>query len=163
MVKSNIEPLATHQLLTDIAYDPETGEFAWMRGGSGRKSICGSVDKSTGYVRIYIHGKRYYAHRLAWYLHYGVWPDELDHRDRNRRNNRISNLRECLHSQNMKNRGLHKNNKSGIPGVRLYRGKYEARIVADGKYVHLGTFYFLDDAIAARQKALKELHGDFHA
>ncbi|MDA6380520.1 HNH endonuclease signature motif containing protein [Escherichia coli] len=67
---------------------------------------------------IMINGKAYPAHRLAWLIVYGTMPDGfIDHINRVRTDNRISNLRLVTHSENMQNRKIQKNNKSGYRGV----------------------------------------------
>lgn len=61
----------------------------------------GSKDKD-GYLRIRAYSKQYLAHRVAWYLYYGKWPDTiLDHINCNREDNRIMNLREITQKENM--------------------------------------------------------------
>lgn len=87
-----------------LNYDPETGEFSWAKTKSGRKQKVGSVSPQ-GYLRICFGGKSYMASRLAWLLHYGEDPGEMcvDHINRDRQDNRISNLRLCSHQQNSAN------------------------------------------------------------
>ena len=88
-------------------YDPETGIIT-------RKGITqplGSLHKPTGYWVIHCkdsEGKRQniYAHRLAYALYHGKdpYPLEIDHINRDRRDNRISNLRAVSKSENQHNR-----------------------------------------------------------
>lgn len=58
---------------------------------------------------------------------------------------------------------LNRRNTSGVKGVTWHKqkGKWKAFISFQGKYKHLGYFEFLDDAIAARKKAEKELYDPF--
>lgn len=80
------------------------------------------------YWSIGYKGKSRYAHRIVWEIHYGEIPDgmQIDHIDKNKRNNKISNLRLVTHKSNHQNMPMQKNNSSGITGV--YRSKYK-----DGK------------------------------
>lgn len=88
---------------------------------------------------------------------------ETDHVDRNRLNNRRSNLRRCTHQQNQFNQGLQRNNTSGVIGVRFYpqRDKYVARIKYCGKDIHLGYYAEMETAMQARNAGAVFLFGEF--
>lgn len=90
-------------------------------------------------------------------------PYEVDHKDRNRLNNRRSNLRICTHQQNRFNHNLQKNNTSGVSGVRLNkaRNKYVARIKFCGYDVHLGYYKDFESAVQARNAGADFLFDDF--
>ena len=45
-----------------------------------------------------------------------------------------------------------RNNKTGVNGVHMDRGKYRAIIYADNKKIHLGCFDTLEEATAARRQ-----------
>lgn len=70
-----------------------------------------------GYIVIGVDGITEYAHRIAWAISKGYWPNGIDHINGDRADNRISNLREVSHKENHKNRSIPKNNKSGVVGV----------------------------------------------
>ena len=92
--------LTAERLRGLLEYDGTTGVFHWK--GTGERA--GSI-QDKGYRTIEIGGRSYYAHRLAWLYTYGSWPnDELDHIDRNKDNNSISNLRDVSRSENNRNR-----------------------------------------------------------
>jgi len=85
------------------------------------------------YVKLYKNGKKTHSfiHRLIA-IHYIPNPNNypvIDHKDRNRQNNNIDNLRWCNHSQNMQNKGNNKTNTSGIKNIRFIESeklwKYE--------------------------------------
>ncbi|UOF81797.1 endonuclease [Caudoviricetes sp.] len=149
-----------------LTYDSTTGEFRWTiwRGANAKAgSIAGGTD-SKGHRQIRFEMKLYGAHRLAWVMTHGRWPDqELDHINRDRSDNRLLNLRECSHAENSKNRSIYSSNTSGIPGVSWYPklNKWVAWITSDGKRKHLGYFANIGDAAAARQSAEAEIYGDF--
>lgn len=154
------QDLLTLEEVRDILdYAPASGELRWRRRMSKRVlsgDIAGCVD-TYGYVRIIIKGKNYRAHRLGWLLTYGGWPDaELDHIDLDRSNNRLNNLREATRAQNMLNKKMYKNNKSGFIGVHFHEasGRYQAQYGRDGIVHRIGEFDTAEEASAAYQAAI---------
>lgn len=85
------------------------------------------------------------------------YPEQLDHIDRNRQNNKIENLRAATNTTNQHNASTRKDNTSGCTGVHKKNGKWQARIASFGKRIHLGVFELKQDAINAYKKA-KEIH-----
>jgi len=88
---------------------------------------------------------------------------ELDHKDRNKLNNRKENFRPATHSQNSMNKDLQSNNTSGIIGVHWYssKDKWASGIMLNRKQIHLGYYINKDDAIKARLKAEQQYFGEF--
>lgn len=90
----------------NLVYDESTGQLLFS-DKMGRKAGKVADKKTTnGYlvVRFQVCGVRraVCSHRAVWFLVNGVWPeDELDHIDKVRDNNLLSNLRECSRAQNM--------------------------------------------------------------
>ena len=79
-----------------LNYDPFTGIFKWkVRVNGGRRKVgdpAGYFGHKRGYVVITVGGKRFLAHRLAWFYHYSKWPsDIIDHRDGDTSHNWITN------------------------------------------------------------------------
>lgn len=108
-----------------------------------------------------IDSRTYYAHRLAWLYVHWCWPaEQLDHINGVRSDYRIANLREATHAQNHQNQGVRKNNTSGATGVYwdAELGKWYARIMVEGKSLHLGTFAEKSKAIEARADAKAKCH-----
>ena len=148
-----------------LDYCPTTGVFAWKardRALFSREkdwkhwnrryagSVAGNV-KPDGYCQIKIFGRSFRSHRLAWAISHGVWPENIDHINGDRGDNRLANLRSVTHAQNMKNRTKHHNNTTGLTGVSVHKatGKFVAQISVDGKRRHLGLFARMEDAHAA--------------
>lgn len=88
---------------------------------------------------------------------------EVDHIDGDGLNNQKENLRVCTHSENLKNRKIGKNNKSGLKGVSWYSRveKWVAFIEVDGKQIGLGYFLTKENAYKAYCEACIEYHGKF--
>lgn len=148
--------MTRNELLTWYTYDPETGKFfnvrAWGKKPAGREAK-GSLNAS-GYVQLALSGRPYVAHRLAWLYAYGAWPDgDIDHINRDKTDNRISNLRLVSRSENQLNRKRNRNNKSGYNGVYARDGGYTATIKLNGVRHSLGVYDTFAEARAARRGA----------
>jgi len=79
---------------------------------------------------------------------------ECDHINRNTLDNRKENLRNITHSLNMLN--ANSRSSTGQRGVSKVRGKYRARIIVNKKYIHLGLFEKLEDAVLAYKEELSK-------
>lgn len=152
------------KFLEAVDYNPESGEFKWKTTTRNRARVAGnnpSSYSSNGYLEICVGGTKVSAHKLAWHIYYGYWPNHhIDHIDGDKRNNRISNLRKSDPSINMKNRGFNKNNTTGKMGVYKSGQKWRSRIRVSGKLVNLGTYENYNDAVEARESA--EVKYKFH-
>lgn len=147
-------------LANRIDYDPITGVFMWKKyvpdqcGWWNSKyagTPAGGV-ASKGYLVISITDagrvRRVVAHRLAFYISNGRPPAcQIDHINGDRLDNRMANLREVTHAENMLNQGPRKNNKSGVVGVSWSKagGKWQA----NGPRQYIGTFSTFELAVAA--------------
>lgn len=150
------------ELLNATSYDPETGVFR-RRYAVNRRFYAGQEIGSLGghgYTVVWIRGQRILAHRLAWFYVHGKWPENtIDHINGYKRDNRIANLRDVMHAENMQNlRRRHKDNKSGFQGVIRKRGRYRAAIGTYGKTKHIGTFDTAQEAHDAYLEAKARLH-----
>ena len=78
-----------------FSYNPDTGVITRIK--SKKKNHLGVVGSVTsdGYLTIGLNYNGYQAHRIAWYLYYKEDPGDkvVDHKDGNRLNNKIENLR----------------------------------------------------------------------
>jgi hypothetical protein len=159
--------LTAERLRELLHYDPETGVFTWRvnrRGPMKAGDVAGRVHADYGYIIIGIDGGEYRANRLAFLYMEGKFPAHMaEHADRNRANNRWSNLRNATYSQNMFNIPVRAGNVSGRKGVVWSKNleKWNARIGVNKKMLHLGYFEDKDEAAHAYNKAAIAHFGDF--
>lgn len=160
--------LKREELMRLLNYDPETGEFTWKVSRTynslARAGNIAGIISTRGYKTILISGRRYYAHRLAWFYVHGKWPSiTIDHINLNKVDNRIVNLREATRSQNQANRRGY--GASGFKGAALRVKKtgiyYEASICVEGSHSYLGTFRSAEEAQAAYSKQASRSFGEF--
>ena len=168
-----------------LRYEPETGRLFWRERGQewfkgsanfSRETNCQTWNKRysgsetftricrNGYLLGTIFNAKFLAHRVAWAVHHGAWPDgEIDHANGIENDNRISNLRLATRNQNLTNRKVRSTSVTGLKGVSFHkqRGRYRAEITVAGKGVHLGLFDSAEDAAEAYRQASAKYHGKF--
>lgn len=148
-----------------LRYEPETGLLFWKiprRNCRLDRPVGGG--NSYGYIQISINYERFSGHRLAWLLSTGKWPvNDIDHKNQNKGDNRLVNLREATRSENKMNVSLQSNNKSGIQGVNfnLEKKRWQVRVKIHGISKHIGWFETLEKAKDVRLKAEKKYYGKF--
>lgn len=153
--------------LKHMNYEPETGVITWKPGRKWAKKKpgepLGCSDGGKGYRVIYIttRGKyrQFRAHRLAWLIYYGSWPDgEIDHINHDKTDNRIENLRCVPLAINQQNRGKSSRNTSGYTGVHYCTRKrgWIAQYSLSSKKIQVGKFDSAEEANDAVIKARAE-------
>jgi hypothetical protein len=144
-----------------LSYDEKTGNLFWIKNPRNKKiigDVAGALN-SEGYLHITANMKRYKAHRIAWFLSKGYWPNNyIDHINGIKTDNRISNLRVVTHRENMRNTTAYKTSKTGVKGVVLVGNSYIAKIGVNYKNVHIGSFKTLYEAKKAYEDAALKLH-----
>ena len=152
LTQARLKELYTYDKLTGIF----TSLVARGRVPKGHQTK-GSIN-AAGYCRLRVDGELHYAHRLAWLYEYGVWPTELiDHRNENKGDNRIGNLREATNAKNKQN-VTRKPASSGVVGAIAKGDKFISKIKVEGRSVHLGTFDTAEEAGKAYKTARQNLH-----
>ena len=151
-----------NDLLELFHYDEMTGmlthKLDTLRSSAGDVA---TYPHSQGYLSVLIGGKEYLAHRVIWFMKTGQWPDQVDHEDHDRSNNRWGNLRDIAGRDNQKNMSKKRSNSSGVTGVRILpSGKFSAYITVNRKQIQLGSYPEMEKAIQARKGA--ELRYGFH-
>lgn len=155
--------ISQEQLKKVMAYDASTGVFTYRidKGRHKAGNVAGWMDLH-GYLNVMLFGKFYKLHRLAWLYVYGEIPKEgLDHINRVKTDNRISNLRIACSAKNSRNkRAAYASNKEGVLGVwfRKDRGVYTSQICIAGVKISLGCFVEREDAERAYLEAKQFYH-----
>ena len=148
-----------------LSYDDDTGLFRWRetRNNNARAGqLCGRRRNSDGYLSVCLDGIATPAHRLAWFWAHGEWPpEEVDHINGDRADNRIANLRLATRVENMRNKGLPKNNTSGAKGVTRHGDQWKAAAKVAGQYHYLGLFPSVEAAALRRREFVAAHFGQF--
>lgn len=152
-MKARTFSFTQQELKTALHYNPETGKFTDKRQIPPEpvgKDVC-------GYIRINLFGTYWLAHRLAYFYMTGTEPDDIDHINRNKIDNRWENLRSISRSLNCLNIEPKVSNTSGYNGVTYHcrRKRWQSRICINRKSIYLGLFNCPTAAFVARKR--KEL------
>lgn len=144
-----------------LNYNKKTGIFIWKKPfGYKMKQGDTAGSNSHGYIGIRISKKLYSAHRLAWIYVYGKSPKyDIDHINGNKKDNRISNLRDITHLENSYNTlKPHKNSKHGIVGITWDKNKWLVRIRTKLGRLTIGRYVKKEDAGNAYLEAKRKYH-----
>lgn len=170
---------SVEELVKFIRYDPDTGKLFWRVREASSFSLprhwkrhCTMFankegfthSNKDGYKTTCMFGGVFFAHRVAWAIYYGEWPEfEVDHINCDRSDNRISNLREASRMENSKNRRLDATSTSGLKGAswRKDAGRWIAQISINGKKTFLGYHATAESAHEAYKRAAVLYHGEF--
>jgi hypothetical protein len=158
--------LTAEQARELLDYDPSTGGLVW------RKSPCNSIPAGSragspnnhGYLLVSVMRRTYHVHRLIWLLSHGVWPEgQVDHKNGNRLDNRLCNLRVASRNQNCANSKLRKDSFSGVKGVLWSKAesRWIARLDYKGRRVLRRRFTTKEEAEACVREARLRFHGEF--
>lgn len=154
-----------------LDYDPVTGKFIrkiiqeitshhkMLNARFGGKEA--GARRIQGHIEIFINGKHYLAHRLAWVCHYGgnLDNERIIHINADLSDNRIINLKSVSVKKRIK----------PVPSIHsVYKGVYRiadkkwySQITSRGRVQKLGPFNTEREAARAYNKAATELHGHF--
>jgi len=140
-----------------INYNPDTGVFTWIKRPWIRSMVYpGDIagnPMASKYLQVSLFNRTYLTHRLAFLYMTGEWPTGLvDHIDRDRANNRWSNLRLVTRKENTYNK-TSTPGKSGFRGVFKVKDRYYTKISVDNKMIHIGVYDTPEEASAAHENA----------
>lgn len=147
-----------------LSYDPETGSLTWLRRPGNDRCTNTWNSRYSGkpaLTTVGPHGYQYgsllnrsvTAHRVAWAIFTGSWPEfEIDHINGQRRDNRIKNLRSVTRAENARNLSARRKDSSLPCGVCFLEGRrkpYRAEIQIDGRHRSLGYYETAEEAYSA--------------
>lgn len=165
--QSAVSPSVVRELLD---YDRESGTLTWRARSlkwfkderswkiwntrySGRPAF--TAVGNSGYLCGSLFNSLYPAHRVAWAHMHGEWPaGDVDHRNRDKTDNRAINLREASRSQNLTNRG-------GVRGYQKHGRRWRAYISRAKRCVCVGSYGCETAAMLARRAAERQEYGEF--
>jgi len=158
--------LCINDLRSNFKYNSDTGLLfrkitTSSRGVSG--DLAGHLMTTTRYLAVTYKSKQWMVHRLVWALYYGALPKgQIDHINGVRSDNRIENLRDVTHRENMMNTTMSIKNKSGVMGVCWdeSRARFVSHMTVNGKTLYLGRYKSLFEACCVRKSA--EIKYNFH-
>ncbi len=145
-----------------ISYCPESGLFHWIkctrrRGKPGDVAGCLGA---YGYWLVPFMGVNYRAHRLAWWWVYGEIPEQIDHINRKRNDNRFCNLRASSAAENVRN-ACNKGALTGVKGVTKNGNRFYGRVHFNYKSYNAGSYGTVEEAEAAVKSLREKLHKEF--
>lgn len=176
-MQGSVKPIPSSEKLRELLeYNPSTGELRWRKrlpshfSPGARFTARGKAAtwngryagkpaftalEGNGYRCGGIDGVVYQAHRVIWKFVTGKDPEQIDHVNGSRADNRLENLRSVSVGENARNQKLRKSNQTGVPGVWFDRGssRYIVRIWGLGENLYIGCFTNLEDATKARKSA----------
>ena len=149
--------LTQRELKKLINYDKDTGVITRrvsISNGVKPGDAVGSK-RSDGYLSACIGSKSYLCHRIIWLYMEGYMPEQIDHINHIRADNRFANLRNVSAVDNCKNQKARKTNTSGIMGVSYDKKnkKWRSKIQVDFKTICLGRYETKSEAESVRINA----------
>ena len=162
LIKLNVEVFRSIDGYNNYA----VSTFGRVKNVKTGKILKGSVNKD-GYLRVNLCDdgvmKTFTVHRLVANAFIDNQDDKecVDHKNNNRTNNHISNLRWATNKENNQNSSIRLDNTSKVKGVHFHKRvkKWHAQITIDGIRIHIGYYDDLEDAKIARVNRANEAFG----
>lgn len=153
--------LTRERILHLLHVDLEAGKLYWKNHYQRPDLIgCEAGSINQGYRRLAIDGVQYYSCQIIWFVARRTWPHfTIDHKDEDKLNDSIYNLRKASKGQNIANSGINVRNTSGYKGVSWSAGKWRADIRVNGKGIYLGRYNTPEEAHNAWYKAACDAWG----
>ncbi|UCS82816.1 HNH endonuclease domain-containing protein [Yersinia phage vB_YenS_P400] len=127
--------------------------------GNRKAGMIATRSHSRGYLCVNVNGVRYLAHRIIWMMVFGSVPDYLDHKNRDKKDNQLSNIRASNGIDNRSNTDIMANNTTGLIGVYWYNYKGIPRWRAACNDKHLGYHLNVISAVKAYNAYASEKYG----
>lgn len=135
--------LPVEELRALLRYDPNTGLL--YRASDGARALY--TMRPNGYLWGHVRGKLILAHRAAWAITHGEWVDQIDHINRVKTDNMISNLRPVSAIENALNKTIRRAHMPELKGIGYLPSKRRWIARFSGRY--LGCF---EDAESAARE-----------
>lgn len=181
------ESVLTQKYVKEI-FDYRDGFLYWKKLNKGNNNGKAKIGEKAGSVSNTSSGPRrmvrilkycYYTSRLIFFYHHGYFPEFVDHKDRDKSNENINNLRPATAQENARNRTSNKGSSSKYLGVSYSKritnriikttGKmgtysyprWSAQIQVNGIRIGLGYFKTEIEAALAFNAAAQEHYKEF--
>jgi len=161
-----MEPnMSLSQAMLNDLYEYKDGQLFYKKSPVWKIAVgskAGSLNKD-GYIKVSIDQKKIFAHRVIFLMHHGYLPEEVDHINGNRSDNRIENLRASTKVENHYNEKIRSNNKSGVKGVSWHKAsqKWQVIVTACKRKISMGLFNDFELAELVAHEARAKFHGKF--
>lgn len=158
--------ISQERLREVLDYNPETGVLTRKVRTSNRIKVGDQLGhlRPDGYLQAFVGGRMELLHRVAFLWAHGFLPEEVDHINGDRSDNRLSNLRAASKTTNQHNRRVRKDAQSGVKNVSFCSadGLWVVRIRdGGGRRHHIGTFRDFALACSAAKHAAEKYHKEF--
>lgn len=117
------------------------------------------VDKNTGYVYSDFLGIKVYLHRYIMGIHNSKDGKVIDHKNRDKSDNRRANLRIVTQAQNLRNLSILSNSNTGYRNIYKKGKKFCLMSNYQGRVTYFGTYPTIQDALFAKVNLWRDLFG----
>jgi hypothetical protein len=157
-------PLPVQDVLQRVfKYDLQEGILRWKMRRDSLGIRAGDAVKihehQDGYMEVRVFDRHVKVHLLIYKLHYGDEPEQVDHIDQDKKNNRLENLRAATQAQNQANRTGWSDGYKGV--YKNHKGRFRSIITIKSKQKSLGTFDTQEEAAKAYNDAASKAWGEF--
>jgi HNH endonuclease len=157
------DEILTQDYLKSI-FEYKDGELFWKisKKGISKNKKCGYLN-NRGYYMVGLNNKDYGVHRIIYFMFNGYFPEFVDHKDGNKFNNKIENLRPATMRENNLNVKTKISNTSRYKNVcwNKEKQKWHVKIRHDGKNKHFGYYYDIEIAKFIAETMRNKYHGKF--
>lgn len=158
-----------NKITQDLAleyFEYSNGALYWKKKpgrGTAVGSRAGTVCKSNNRRSIRLFGIRDLEYRVIFLMHYGYFPEMVDHIDGDVTNNKIENLRASSRTTNQHNAKLSSRNTSGVKNVswNSHSKRWQVIVCYNRKQKNYGEYEDLELAELVAIEARNKVHGEF--